>query len=174
MLLLFGGAYGGEALASRCCHVLVLLCCESLKTVLVCLGAVKPLVYAGGTQVPWRRLTARSLRPPPDADGVVALGGLGCALPLGFVAGCRGVVSLCVACRPHPRCRWCRDVMWSCLCTSVRLRRWHGAPVWTRLIGTIDYAGGPLSCCVLVCVFFCLCSPSVPPCNSGFLEPILH
>jgi hypothetical protein len=26
---------------------------------------------------------------------------------------------------------------------------------------------------VLVCVF-CLCSPSVPPCNSGSFEPILH
>jgi hypothetical protein len=70
MLLLNGGAYGGEALASRCCHVLVLLCYESLKTVLVCLGAVKPPVYAGGTRVPWHRLAARSLRPPPPMQMV--------------------------------------------------------------------------------------------------------
>jgi hypothetical protein len=123
MLLLTGGAFGGEALASRCCHVLVLICCEILETVLVCLGAVKPFVYAGGTRVPWHRLAARSLRPPPDADGVTALGGLGCALLLGFVDGCRGVVSLCVACRPHPRCRWCHGIVWSCTRTSVRLRR---------------------------------------------------
>jgi hypothetical protein len=90
---------------------------------------------------------------PPDAGGVAALGGLGGALPLGFVDGCRGVVSLCVACRPHPRCRWCRGVVWSCPHTSVRLRRWHGAPVWTRLIGTVDYAGGLSLLCVGVCLF---------------------
>jgi hypothetical protein len=59
------GAFGGEALASRCCHVLILICCGSLETVLVCLGAVKPFVYAGGSRLPWRRLAARSLRPPP-------------------------------------------------------------------------------------------------------------
>jgi hypothetical protein len=68
----------------------------------VCLGAVKPFVYAGGTQVSWRRLAACCLRPPspppPDADGVTALGGLGCALPLGFVDGCCGIISLCMAC----------------------------------------------------------------------------
>jgi hypothetical protein len=82
MLLLNGGASGGEALASRCCHVLVLICCGSLEMVLVCLGAVKPFVYAGGTRVPWRRLAVRSLRPPPDADGVAVLGGLDYALLL--------------------------------------------------------------------------------------------
>jgi hypothetical protein len=65
MLLLNGGAFGGEALASRCCHVLVLICCESLEMVLVCLGVVKPFVYAGGTRVPWRHLAARCLQPPP-------------------------------------------------------------------------------------------------------------
>jgi hypothetical protein len=119
--------------------------CGERRHPLVCLGAVKPFVYVGGTRVPWRRLAARSLRPPPpDADGVVALGGLGCALPLGYVDGCCGVVSLHVACRPHPRCRWCRGVVWSWPRTSVRPRRWHGAPVWTRLFGTDDYVGSAL------------------------------
>jgi hypothetical protein len=35
--------------------------CGERRRPLVSLGAVKPFVYAGGTRVPWRRLTARSL-----------------------------------------------------------------------------------------------------------------
>jgi hypothetical protein len=102
-------------------------------------------VYAGGTQAPWRRLVGRGLFDhTPDAGGVVALCGLGCALPLDYVDGCRGVVSLRVALRPHPRRRWCRGVVWSRLRASVRLRRRHGALVWTRLIGAVDCTGGVL------------------------------
>jgi hypothetical protein len=91
---------------------------------LVCLGAVKPFVYTDGTRVPWRRLAARSLSiplppPSPDADGVVALGGLGCAVPLGFDDGCRGVGSLRVAFRPHPDAG---GIVWSLPCTSIRLQ----------------------------------------------------
>jgi hypothetical protein len=99
MLLLNGGAYGGEAVASRCCHVLVpcsLICCESLKMVLVCLGAVKPFLYAGGTRVSWHHLAACCLRPPPDSDGVAELGGLGCALLLGLLMV--DVASSCCSC----------------------------------------------------------------------------
>jgi hypothetical protein len=67
--------------------------CGEWRRPLVCLGAVKPFVYAGGIRVSWRRLAARSLRPSPDADGVVALGGLGCALLLGYVDGyCERIV----------------------------------------------------------------------------------
>jgi hypothetical protein len=33
---------------------------------------------------------------------------------------------------------------------------------WTRLIGTVDYAGGSLSFCVLVCVFLFMPSFSSP------------
>jgi hypothetical protein len=108
--------------------------CGKRRRPLVCLGVVNPFVYTGGTRVSWRRLAARSLRPtppppPPDAGGVVALGGLGCVLPLGYVDGYRGVVSMRVAYRPHPRYRWCLGIVWSWPRTSVRLRRWHGAPV---------------------------------------------
>jgi hypothetical protein len=39
--------------------------CGERRRPLVCLGAVKPFVYVGGTRVPWRRLAAHSLRPPP-------------------------------------------------------------------------------------------------------------
>jgi hypothetical protein len=97
---------------------------------------------------------------PPDADGVAALGGLGCALSLGFVDGCRAVVSLCVACRPHPRCRWCRGVVWSCPCTSVRLRRWHGAPVLDSVDRDCRLRRGSLFLCIGVCLLFMLSSSS--------------
>jgi hypothetical protein len=97
-----------------------------------------------------------AFRPSPDADGVVALGGLGGELPLGYIDDCHGVVSLRVAFRPHLRCRWCRGVVWSWMRASVRLRRWHGAPVGTWLIGTIDYASGVL------CSDMCL----PPPCRA--------
>jgi hypothetical protein len=191
--------------------------CGAQRRSLVCLNTVKPFVYTGGTPVSWRHLAARGLFDhTPDAGGVVALCSLGCVLPLDYVDGCRGIVSLRVALRPHPRRRWCRGVVWSRLRASVRLRRRHGALVWTRLIGGIVCTGGvlysdlaphhlvmllhawvlmgllprggsarqatvsgllrvtylSLSLCVGVCCF-CFCSPSVPPCNSGSLEPIL-
>jgi hypothetical protein len=80
--------------------------CGAQQRSLVCLGTVKPFVYAGGTPMPWRRLAVRGLFDhTPDAGGVVALCGLGCVLPLDYVDDCRVVVSLRVALRPHPRCR---------------------------------------------------------------------
>jgi hypothetical protein len=119
--------------------------CGAQRRSLVCLGTVKPFVYAGGTPVPWRRLAVRGLFDhTPDAGGVVALCGLGCALPLDYVDGCRGVVSLRVALRPHPRRRWCHGIVWSRLRAFVRLRQRHGALVWTRLIGAVNYTGGVL------------------------------
>jgi hypothetical protein len=57
---------------------------------------------------------------------------------------CCGVVSLRVTFRPHPRCRWCRGVVLSRLCSSVRLRRWHSALVWARLTGAVEYSGDAL------------------------------
>jgi hypothetical protein len=124
---------------------------------------VRPFVFTGGMLVPWRSLAARGLYDhTPDAGGVVALCGLGCALPLDYVDGCRGVVSLRVACRPHPRCRWCCGVVWSRrLRASVRLRRRHGALVWIWSIGAVDYTGGVL------CSDLCLpLSCHAPPCLS--------
>jgi hypothetical protein len=49
----------------------------------------------------------------------VALGGLSCAVPLGFDDGCRGVGSLRVAFRPHPDAG---GIVWSLPRTSVRLQ----------------------------------------------------
>jgi hypothetical protein len=108
--------------------------------------------------------------------------------------GCRGVISLRVTFRPHPRCRWCRSIVWSRLHASVRLGRWHSVLVWTRLTGAVDYVGDalfssgnclwgfprvtslPLSslCIVCWCVFFNFRLPSVPHVKSGSLEPILY
>jgi hypothetical protein len=78
--------------------------CGAQRCSLVCLSAVRLFVFTSGTMVPWRRLAAHGLfNHTPDAGGVVVLCGLGCALPLDNVDGCRGVVSLHVVCRPHPR-----------------------------------------------------------------------
>jgi hypothetical protein len=45
---------------------------------LVCLGTVRPFIYAGGTSVPWHHLAAHGLSDhAPDTGDVVAFCGLG-------------------------------------------------------------------------------------------------
>jgi hypothetical protein len=88
---LFGG---GSTLAAGFKRLLELggcgWLCGAQRCSLVCLGTVRPFVYAGGTRVSWRRFAARGLfNHAPNAGGVVVLCGLGCTLPTDYVNGTR-------------------------------------------------------------------------------------